>query len=185
MLVAIDVDSTLHDYWSQFRSVAARLHGVDLPYEDQRSWAVDALTPEQIVAVVTETHSDHLITAATPYPGAAAAIAAWHDAGHEILISTHRHEAAHGATAAWLDEHQIPYHQLRCGWMKVDHCREIGAHLLIDDSPANLTAALAAGMHAATIRHPWNEELLGSEPAIIAGRDWDELADALAPTLAA
>lgn len=183
MLVAIDVDSTLHDYWLQFRSVAARLHGVDLPYEDQRTWRVDALSPEQIVAVVTETHSEALIESAIPYDGAAEVIASWQDAGHEILISTHRHEQAHPATAAWLQAHGIPFDALRCGWMKVDHCQEVGAGLLVDDSPANLTAALGAGIAVATIRHPWNEQLLGEESEIFSGADWHELGDALSNTL--
>lgn len=183
MLVAIDVDSTLHDYWLQFRSIAATLHGVDLPYEDQKSWSVDALTPEQLNAVISATHSEQQIAAAIPYAGAADAIQSWRDAGHQILISTHRDEAAHEATASWLQSHDIPYDQLRCGWMKVEHCQQVGAELLIDDSPANLVAALEVGIAAATIRHPWNEALLGTEPAIHAGRDWYELADALAPTL--
>lgn len=180
MLVAIDVDSTLHDYWSQFRRIAAARHGIDLPYEEQRTWRVDALTPAQLAAVVEETHSDPVIAEAIPYVGAAEAVTRWRDAGHKILISTHRRGDAHDATAAWLRAHEIPFDELRCGWMKVDHCRQVGAGILIDDSPANLTGALEAGIGAATLRHPWNEALLGAEPAIVSGVDWPELAHALA-----
>src|SRR4051794_29591568 len=36
--IAIDIDSTLHDYWRQFREVAQRRTGVDLPYEEQTDW---------------------------------------------------------------------------------------------------------------------------------------------------
>ena len=102
VLVAIDVDSTLHDYWEQFSAAAMALHGVDLPYADQRAWAVDALTGDQVRQVVEATHDDERISEAVAYPGAAEAISAWRRAGHQILITTHRRTDAHDVTAEWL-----------------------------------------------------------------------------------
>ncbi|MDQ8044647.1 MAG: hypothetical protein AAGC46_08375 [Solirubrobacteraceae bacterium] len=183
MLVAIDVDSTLHDYWEQFSAAAMALHGVDLPYADQHQWSVDSLTREQVKAVVSATHDDERIAEAVAYDGAAAVIAGWKDAGHDILITTHRRAAAYAATAAWLEAQGIPFDQLRCGYEKVDHCREVGVGLLIDDAPENLENALAQGIAVATIRHPWNASLLRATPEITYADDWSRLGRALAPFL--
>lgn len=180
MLVAIDVDSTLHDYWEQFRQAAALLHGVDLPYEDQTDWAVEALSRPQLAAVIEHTHDDARITAAVPYDGAADVINAWRRAGHLILITTHRRPDAHDVTAAWLTDHGIGFDLLRCGYEKVDHCTEVGADVLIDDSPTNIRQAVAAGITAATIAHPWNRRLDDLAPAVVYGASWSELQQNLA-----
>jgi hypothetical protein len=44
----------------------------------------------------------------------------------------------------------------------------------VDDSPLNLTKATSAGITAATLIHPWNEDVVESGHAIGA-RDWHEL----------
>ncbi|MFT4035654.1 MAG: hypothetical protein QM679_08775 [Patulibacter sp.] len=183
MLVAIDVDSTLHDYWGQFRAAAIELHGVDLPYEQQTDWTVDRLTRTQLADVIQRTHDDERIAQATPYPDAADIINGWRRAGHFVLITTHRRPDAHDATADWLSTHRIGFDLLRCGYQKVDHCQQVGADVLIDDSPTNLLHALAAGMTPATLRHPWNATVTAEHPAIIAGDDWNALALALATEL--
>ena len=54
-------------------------------------------------------------------------------------------------------------------------CREIGADLLIDDSPDTLLRALDAGIRAATLRHPWNEHLCDASPVTCA-TGWRALA---------
>ena len=183
MLVAIDVDSTLHDYWEQFSSAALELHGVELPYAQQLGWSVDALTPQQLSEVIDATHADALIEAAVAYPGAAQAIQRWKIQGHEILITTHRRPEAHEVTARWLQEQEIPFDGLRCGWKKVDHCSDVGVALLIDDAPENLEGALTRGIAVATIQHPWNQDLLAQRPEITRGDDWNALAQALEPLL--
>ena len=180
VLVAIDVDSTLHDYWEQFRHAALELHGVDLPYEDQTDWSVDALTRPQLASVIEQTHDDIRIAEAIPYEGAADVINAWRRGGHMVLITTHRRPDAHDATAQWLADHGIGFDLLRCGYQKVDHCLEIGAQVLIDDSPTNLRDAVAVGITGATISHPWNRSLVAEEPEIVVADDWNRLADALA-----
>jgi uncharacterized HAD superfamily protein len=183
VLVAIDVDSTLHDYWQQFSAAAMALHGVDLPYAAQQAWRVDALTPQQLSEVVAQTHEDERIAEAVAYDGAAEAIQAWKAAGHEILITTHRRPEAHDATAQWLAEQGIPFDQLRCGWEKVEHCRAVGVGLLIDDSPDNLIRALAVDIAVATIRHPWNADVIAECPEVVHGEDWADLAYTLGETV--
>ena len=181
MRIALDIDSTLHHYWDQFAAVAKRRFGVELPYEEQL-WHIDRLRPEQIRACVAETHSDEKILAAEPYPEAVATVRAWHEAGHFIHITSHRHDGSRGATAEWLERIGLPYDDLHCSYDKVSRCVELEIDVLVDDSPENLAAAAEAGIVAATIVHPWNERLV-EEGAAIGGRDWPELAERLAPVI--
>src|SRR5215204_2886949 len=55
-------------------------------------------------------------------------------------------------------------------------------HVLVDDSPANIAKARAAGMVAATIIHPWNEEIVDTD-GVIGAADWRSLKAALDPVL--
>ena len=183
MNIAIDIDSTLHHYWDQLSAAARRRFGIALPYEDQVTWGITLLRPEQVKACVAETHSEQRVLAAEPYPGAVETVKAWHGDGHFIHITSHRATACHDATARWLARIGLPYDELYCSYDKVARCREIGIDLLIDDSPVNLEAAIAAGITAATLLHPWNRELCETED-VICGEDWDELARNLAPVLA-
>lgn len=180
VLVAIDVDSTLHDYWEQFRVAALELHGVHLPYEEQTDWGVQVLSRPQVAEVIEHTHRDEQVSAGVPYSGAADVINAWRRDGHTILITTHRRPDAHDITAQWLTDHGFGFDLLRCGYQKVDHCQEIGADVLIDDSPINIRDAIGVGITAATIAHPWNRGLADDLPAIVYGDDWADLAKQLA-----
>jgi uncharacterized HAD superfamily protein len=182
--IAIDIDSTLHHYWDQLAAAAKRRFGVDLPYEDQVTWAVDKLRPEQLRACVRETHRDENVLAAIPYPGAVATVRRWHETGHFILITSHRAVECNDATRRWLADIALPYDLLHCSYDKISHCVEHGVDLLVDDSPVNLADALDAGMAAATLRHPWNADLCESEPVVCAP-DWPALATALEPRLSA
>ena len=183
MRIAIDIDSTLHHYWDQFAAAARKRFGIELPYEHQITWAVDRLRPEQLRACVRETHRDENVLAAVPYQGAVEVVRRWHEAGHFILITSHRALDCNAATSRWLDQISLPYDLLHCSYDKISHCLEQGIDLLVDDSPVNLAGALDAGMAVATIRHPWNADFCESEGAICAD-DWRQLADALEPLLA-
>jgi uncharacterized HAD superfamily protein len=183
VLVAIDVDSTLHDYWSQLSAAALKRFGVALPYELQHGWEIGALSDSQLAQVIDDTHADATIGAGIAYPGAAEVVTGWQRAGHRILITTHRRETAWSATAQWLDANGIPFDDLRCGYRKVEHLHEVRADLLVDDSPENLELALAGGIAVATIRHPWNVRLIEREPSIIEAADWPGLGAALSSVL--
>ena len=181
--IALDIDSTLHDYWPLFRRVVRERHGLDLPYENQREWGTTQLPRDDVVACVEETHSDENILAGEPYPGAVETVSEWHRGGHWIHITSHRRENAHTATAQWLERIGMPYDDLHCSVDKVSRCVELGIDVLVDDSPVNLVKAKRAGMVAATLIHPWNEEVLAAGDAIGAV-SWEELRAKLAPVLA-
>jgi hypothetical protein len=172
--IAIDIDSTLHHYWDLVERIAQDRFGVHLPYAEQRGWDIPVLEREQIGAMVKESHSDENIAAAVPYPGAADAVRRWQEAGHWIHVTSHRRDSCGPATRRWLEDHQIPFDDLHCSFDKITRCVEIGIDLLVDDSPVNIRAARENGILAATLIHPWNEELI-SEPGVFAAKEWPDL----------
>ncbi len=183
MRIAVDIDSTLHHYWVQFAAAAKRRFGVALPYDQQLTWHVSQLRPEQVKACVRETHSEEQVLAAEPYEGAVETIREWHDAGHFILVTSHRAVECEGATTRWLEKIGMPYDLLHCSYDKVTHCVEHKIDWLIDDSPENLLRALEAGIAGATITHPWNLDVCETEPVVCA-ENWHGLRAAMAPHLA-
>jgi hypothetical protein len=183
MRIAIDIDSTLHDYWGVLSDAARRRFGVELPYAEQFTWGITRLRHDQLKLCVDETHCEAAILAGRPYPGAVEAVNAWHRAGHFIHITSHRTATAHDATERWLAQIGLEYDELYCSFDKVAHCSEIAIDLLIDDSPVNIEQALERGIAAATILHPWNEDVCETED-VVGAKDWPELARRLEPLLA-
>ena len=76
----------------------------------------------------------------------------------------------------------MPWDDLHCSFDKVPRCVELGIDVLVDDSPVNIAKARAAGMVVATIVHPWNEEIVGTD-GVIGAPDWRGLRVALDPVL--
>jgi uncharacterized HAD superfamily protein len=182
MRIAIDIDSTLHHYWDVLSEVSVRRFGVELPYEEQLTWGITRLRPEQLALCIEESHSDQHIIAGTPYPGAVETVRRWHADGHFVHVTSHRGSDRWEATARWLQRIGLPFDDLHCSYDKVARCAELDIDLLIDDSPQNLADAIAQGMVAATIRHPWNRDICEEED-LISARDWFELGWLLEPVL--
>jgi len=176
--IAIDIDSTLHDYWLQFAEVVQRRHGIELPYHEQHTWGVSELEPEELRACVQETHQPAYILAGVPYAGAIEAVRAWKKAGHFVHITSHRSTDAHEATAEWLERIGLPYDELYCSYDKISRCMEIEIDVLVDDSPVNLERAVEAGIAGATLLHPWNREVC-ERLGILCAEDWPGLERAL------
>ena len=62
---------------------------------------------------------------------------------------------------------------------------ELDIDVLVDDSPVNIAGARERGILAATLVHPWNEELVdGGDEGVIGAGDWPELERRMAPFLA-
>lgn len=184
MRIAIDIDSTLHHYWDLLSEVSLRRFGIELPYDEQFTWGITRLRPEQLALCIEESHSDERILAGRPYQGAVEAVSRWHEEGHFVHITSHRATDRKEVTEAWLQRIGLPCDDLHCSYDKVARCVELEVDLLIDDGPLNLTAALAQGIAAATIRHPWNRDVCEEEDVLCA-RDWPELERLLEPLLGA
>lgn len=184
MRIAIDIDSTLHHYWDVLSEISMRRFGVELPYDEQFTWGVTRLRSDQFQLCVQESHTDDRILAGRPYPGAVETIRGWGESGHFIHVTSHRDSVCAVATGRWLHDIGVPYDDLCCSYQKVERCVELEIELLIDDSPANITAALDAGIATATIAHPWNRDVCEVED-VISASSWQELAHLLEPLLSA
>jgi hypothetical protein len=183
MRIAIDIDSTLHHYWDTLSEIAVRRFGIELPYEEQFTWGITRLKPEQLEICIEESHSEECILAGTPYPGAVETVRRWHERdGHYIHVTSHRDPHCAAATARWLRSVGLPFDDLCCSWDKISRCAELAIDVLIDDSPLNLLAALERGIAAATLAHPWNSDVCAEEDVLVAA-DWPELARGLEPLL--
>jgi uncharacterized protein len=180
--IALDIDSTLHPYWDLLQRVVRERYGIELPYEEQRDWGITQLERDAVIHCVEETHSDENIAAGVPYPDAVETVRGWHEQGHWIQITSHRRSSTYAATESWLDAIGLPYHDLHCSFDKVSRCIELGIDVLVDDSPVNIAKAREAGIVAATIVHPWNEELVERD-GVIGARDWLGLRRELDPVL--
>ena len=114
--------------------------------------------------------------------GAADALWRLSDAGIWIRIITHRlyvnwaHERAVGDTAAWLDEHTIPYRDLCFLGAKP----EVQADAYIDDAPHNITALRALGNTVIVYDQPYNRDLVDGPRA----HDWVEVESLVAELVA-
>jgi uncharacterized protein len=182
MRIAIDVDSTLHHYWDVLSEISRRRFGVELPYEEQFTWGITRLRPDQLSLCIEESHSDQTILAGRAYPGAVDTIREWSRHGHFIHVTTHRSPTCASATAQWLESLELPFDDLYCSHDKVARCVELDIDILIDDSPFNISAAIEHGIATATILHPWNAELCEVED-VLGAEDWTGLAKLLAPVL--
>jgi uncharacterized HAD superfamily protein len=182
MKIAIDIDSTLHHYWDVLSEVSVRRFGIELPYDEQFTWGITRLRPDQLELCIEESHTDERILAGTPYPGAVQAVRRWHEQGHFVHVTSHRARDRRDATAAWLARIELPFDDLHCSYDKVSRCAELEIDLLIDDGPMNLSAALERGILAATIEHPWNRDVC-EEEEILCASNWIELGALLEPVL--
>src|SRR3954467_7008725 len=109
MRIAVDIDSTLHHYWDRLSDAARRRFGIELPYEEQFTWGITRLKPEQLQLCVDETHSEHAILAGRPYPGGVGTVNPWHAAGHFLRVASHRAERCHDAPGRWVEEIDLNY----------------------------------------------------------------------------
>jgi uncharacterized protein len=184
MRIAIDIDSTIHHYWDVLSEISLRRFGVELPYEEQFTWGITRLRPDQLALCIEESHSDESILAGRPYPGAVDTVRRWSGWGHFIHVTSHRSSACADATARWLQRIGLPFDDLHCSDDKVARCVELEMDLLIDDSPLNLSAAMERGITTATILHPWNAEMCEVED-VLGARDWGELERLLEGVLSA
>lgn len=174
MRIAIDIDSTLHHYWDVLSEVSIRRFGIELPYDEQLTWGVTRLRPDQFALCAAESHTDQRILASKPYPGAVEAVRRWHEEGNFVHITSHRDLSCHDATARWLEHIGLPYDDLHCSLDKVSRCVELHIDVLIDDCPGNLSEAIERGITPATIVHPWNRDLCEEED-ILCADNWPEL----------
>jgi hypothetical protein len=109
-------------------------------------------------------------------------VQAWHAAGHYIHVTSHRAGGLPSRDRHLAGAHRTAVRRPVLLYDKISRCVELDIDILVDDSPINIRRALEQGIVAATLIHPWNEDVCDEEP-VIAARDWPELARRLEPVL--
>ena len=157
-VLGVDLDGVVADHTRRFREIVAELRGVDpesMPMErswDFHEWGFAPDEYDQLHKLAVTEYD--MIRTMPVIEGAADALWRLSDAGVWMRIITHRlyvnwaHERAVGDTAAWLDEHRIPYRDLCFLGAKP----EVQADAYIDDAPHNVERVAPARQHRDRVR---------------------------------
>ena len=176
-MLGVDLDGVVADHTRRFREIVGELRGIDpesLPMDrswDFHEWGFEPGEYERLHRLAV-TDYDMILTMPV-IEGAADVLWRLSDAGIWIRIVTHRlyvnwaHERAVGDTAAWLDQHRIPYRDLCFLGAKP----EVQADAYIDDAPHNITALRELGNTVIAFEQPYNCDVPGEPRA----RDWAEV----------
>jgi len=164
-ILGVDLDGVVADHTGRFREIMAEIRGVDPETMTlERSWdfAEWGFQPDEYSTYHRIAVMDHdMFRTMALVEGAADALWRLSDAGIWIRIITHRlyvnwgHEKAVGDTAAWLDEHRIPYRDLCFLGAKP----EVDADAYIDDAPHNIEQLRALGKTVITFDQSYNRHL--------------------------
>lgn len=181
--IVVDVDGTLYDTKPAFSRQFQQRHGIAIAPQAIAEWDFwkEHISLAEFLSLVDEgLHSEFEILGAPPFAGVRAALNAWHRAGSQIYVASDRAQAAAVLTARWLTEQDIPFDALVCAPAldKVAYAQSVGAKLLIDDKPATIRAALAAGLAVGAIIHPYNLAEVAL-PGVTAAATWPGLRRAL------
>jgi 5'-nucleotidase len=168
IVLGVDLDGVCADYEGAFRASVAR-HLTRDPGSLPPQTVMDAYSQWGLsFDEFEEAHrravlDDRMFRTMQPLPGVSQALWELSDLGVWIRIITHRlifnwaHETSAADTAAWLDEHRIPYRDL----CFIGDKPNVGADIYIDDSPGNIVSLREAGRTAIVFDQPYNRELPG------------------------
>ncbi len=141
MRIALDFDGTIADAAGAKIAYARETWGVELTRaHSMRPHAVPLLGEGRYDAMLFDVFGTERSVAMEPMPGAVESLRRLAK-GHELHVVTARYEREGPFAQAWLDRHAIPVGSLTVTnrGAKVDHCVELGAHVLLEDSVGELT----------------------------------------------
>ena len=117
MNIYVDFDDCLCETARHFSGLAREMFGTDVPYENinffnlQKSFS---LTDKQYEDMMTEAHKPEILLSYDETPGAADALNAWVNDGHDVSVITGRPYSAFEASREWLDRHGLGAVKLYC-----------------------------------------------------------------------
>ena len=165
--VGLDVDGVIYNYVKSLREYIHVLNGTPLEMmPDALGWNFMKdqwnLTMDQYYKIVTMgiKHDDFLKTG-DKIEGCKEAIDyIYHVRKDRITLVTARdfggiEDLARAATIHWLQDNEIPYHELILTHQKVGFNFDV----IFDDSPGNVEQIRAAGENAVVFTQPWNAEM--------------------------
>lgn len=183
-IIDIDLDGVCADYITAMRAICAKEFNIpedSIPepdtynLADAKGWPIrDSKT---FLQIHTKAVADHLYRKIPIFPGTKEAFNYLSDSGFHIRIATHRlissglHQIVVSDTAAWLEEHHLPYMSL-CFVGPKD---TLDANLHIEDSPSVASDLVRAHQQTVLMDRTYNRSITGV-PRV---HSWDELTRAI------
>jgi uncharacterized HAD superfamily protein len=172
--LAVDLDNTVIDTLSACVACFNRVTGIVLDpaavttYEFFVHYGWDE--PEYLRYY--DRFGDDIHRAAEPYPHALATLREL-ARRHRLTVITARPARFAPVTLEWLARYEVPYHAISFTPDKVTTCRQMGADILLDDTPHHAEAFARAGTPMLLYRQPYNRHL--DHPLVVHVHDWPHL----------
>lgn len=153
MKIGIDIDNVisntftdLHDYFNKYMKMKATPNEVQdiMRKEKLKMWGYWFAT-----------WKDRALTKVTVREDAAKTIGEWHSE-HRIVLVTSRHAVFNRQTRSWLNEKNVPFHELHHAKERSKHLKANGCDIFIED---NLEECEVLSLHCKKvflIDQPWN-----------------------------
>lgn len=196
--VYVDLDDVLSQTVRGLLALLESLHGRQLPEEAVRHFDLGrsfGLAPAELEAFMQAAHRPEVLARLEPNPGAAQALGAWLDDGHDVFVVTGRPPSAVQDSLRWLEAHEMPHSGLLCvdkygrqdpggspqQALPLEAVAELGFALAVEDSLAMAVHLVeGCGVPVALLDRPWNRETASlsrrSAEGIVRCGDWAELA---------
>lgn len=162
--IGVDIDGVLADH---LPPRCARFHAW-YGYKVTPSEILDVNEPLGGTGISMEDHVKMLYAIDTGHfldmrviPGARTSLNHLQDAGHELILISHRTDDIHDITADWAAEHRVPYDELYVG-APPDKTQLVDIDVLIDDSVSNVNRAAASGGEGVLFCRHYNEHEMRS-----------------------
>ena len=117
MNIYVDFDDCLCETARYFSKLAARLYGIDVPYEKIRYFNLQksfSLPDDKYDELMVEGHKPEVLLSFEETPGAVDTINTWLNEGHDVKIITGRPFSAYEASREWLNVHGLERVNLYC-----------------------------------------------------------------------
>lgn len=181
--ISIDLDGVCADYVTPMRAICAEEYGIPedaIPEPDSYNLAAATGWPiedgQEFLRIHAKAVAGHLYRRLPVIPGAKEALTYLDEQGFRIRIATQRlispglNGVVVADTAAWLEEHDLPYTDL-CLFESDEGKASLPADLHIEDSPAAAIDLVLAGQRTILMDRPYNRDIAG----ILRVRAWEEL----------
>ena len=193
MNIYVDFDDCLCETARYFSSLATRLFGKQVPYEDIRFFELQksfSLTDEEYDRMMKEAHRDEELLSYEETPGARDALNGWIDRGYEVSVITGRPFNCYEASRAWLDRHGLERVRLYClnkyrrdGFvqdcsysLEIEDYRKMHFDYAVEDSPlAFRFFDHLPELKVMVYERPWNRECTLPGSNYKRCRDWQEI----------
>lgn len=183
-IIDIDLDGVCADYTTAMRTICAKEFNISeesIPEPNTYNLVSATGWPirdrKTFLRIHTKAVADHLYRKIPIFPGTKEAFNYLSDSGFHIRIATHRlissglHQIVVSDTAAWLEEHHLPYMSL-CFVGPKD---TLDANLHIEDSPSVASNLVRANQQTVLMDRTYNRSITGV-PRV---HSWDELTRAI------